>query len=131
MSQDLEIIKAETTDTVKLTYVPYLKIRLNGSSYINKKAVSLLGVSHGDTVSFYHTKDFSKWWLGNDPNGGATVQKDSGLMKFSDKINVSKLLSAWGIAATTTVTFILAEQLENISQDQQALFIVPKPINLK
>jgi hypothetical protein len=138
VSGDLEIIAFETSSKVKLSGVPYMMLRLNGSSYLNKRAAALLNLQHGDVVRFFFKKDLSTWWIGNHPVNGAAVQKNGGLFKFCDVPAIRMLFDHLGIKGPdpkkTKAFFILGTELEQIDVagvPYKVLFVKPKPINLE
>lgn len=135
MSEDLDIMTGGSSDKVKLTGMPYLMLRLNGSSYVNKKAASLLGLEHGDTLSFYYRSDLSEWWITNHPTTGALIQKSGGLYKFCDYPNIRKFFKALQdqgklTGSFTKAFFPLAHSVQ-IIKDTDCLFIIPKPVNIE
>lgn len=130
MIESVEIVRAETSERYKLPKsVPYLKLRLNGSSYLNAKAASLLNIKNGDTVSFFHKTDLSEWWISNDPIGGAVIRKSGGRFEFCDLANIRKLFGAFGINGNQA-DIPLSPKLVEIGSSTEGLFIIPKPMNI-
>ncbi len=127
MNPEPEIIAGETSEKMKLSGVPYLMLRLDGSSYVNKKAASLLELKHGDLLRFYYTVDLKEWWVANHPSAGANIQKSSGLYKFCDLKNIRKLFDALDLPGKKAF-FRLASNVQQI-HGTPALFIIPKAYN--
>lgn len=127
MSEEIELIPVETSEKIRLTSVPYMMLRKNGSSYINAKAASLLDLKHGDTIRFYHNTDKTKWFISNHQEQGANAQKSQGLYKFCDTKTVRQIFESYQIK-TNKAMFPISSSVEVIS-DIKVLFIIPKPFN--
>jgi hypothetical protein len=116
------------SENVKLNSRPYVVLRSNGPSYINKKTASLLNLENNDSLALYHTPDFKNWYLANDEIG-ATVYKANGLFRFCDTKLVKKIFNAFGITAKKAF-FPVADQVQIIN-DKKVLYLIPKPFNEK
>lgn len=127
MNEEIELIPVDTSEKIRLTSVPYMMLRTNGSSYINAKAASLLDLKHGDTIRFYHNADQSKWFISNHQEQGANTQKSQGLFKFCDTKTVRKIFNSYNINTKKSM-FPISSSIELIS-GIKVLFIIPKPFN--
>ncbi len=130
MSEQVEIIAVETSEKVRFTG-PFMSIRLNGYSYVNKKVASLLQLNHGDTVRFYHNADKTVWYIANDPIAGATIKKIAGLYKFCDLSQARKILRALHVPGTRA-SFPIGSQIETLQTSEgprKVLFINPNFFN--
>lgn len=126
---DLDLIKAEAPEKIRLNSRPYIVLKLNGSSYLNKKAASLLDLKNGDVLAFYHTADFQKWFIANDESSGATILKNGGLYRFCDTKIIKQIFKSYGIEGNKKAFFPTAGQIEIIG-DKKTLFIIPNPFNV-
>ena len=134
MSFEPEIIPVDSSDRIRNTSTPYMQLRLNGNSYVNKRAARMLGIDHGSMLRFYQTGDPKIWFISNDEHLGAGLRKVSGLYKFCDVVIVRKVFKAFGIEGTRADFPLAAEVEKRLGPDGEeitVLFIKPHPYNIK
>lgn len=122
-----ELIKFQHSQAVRLNSKPYIVLRLNGSSYISKKAASLLNLKHGDTISFHSTADRVHWYIMNDPDDGATVLSNGGMLKFSCTPVIRKIFRACGVKGNKAF-FQTSDRLQEMGENKM-LYVIPNPFN--
>lgn len=127
MSQ-ISLIKAPTSEKVRLNFRPYIVLTLKGSSYLNKKAASLLDLKHGDVLAFYQSSDGQKWFIANDNTSGAEVRKNGGLFRFCETKIIKRILESYGVNGKKAF-FPVAEEIEEID-GIKVLLIIPKAYNV-
>lgn len=124
------LVKAEVSEKIRLNARPYIVLRTNGSSYVNKKLASLLDLKPGDVLAFYSTEDKKSWYLVNDKSSGAAVDKKDSLYKFCDVIRAREIFAAYHVEAGKVKAFFpVADKLEE-SNGIKSLYIIPKPFNV-
>jgi len=127
MSDEIILSRFDHNTNIKLNSQPYIVLRVNGPSYINKRAASLLGLNNGDTMALYHTPDLKTWYLAND-DLGATVFKNGGLFRFCDTRAVKKIFTAYGI--TGKKAFFPISGTIQVINEKSVLYVIPKPFNI-
>lgn len=127
MSNEIILNRFEHSENIRLNSRPYIVFRINGPSYINKKAASLLGLENGCTMALYHTSDMQNWYIANDEIG-ATVLKNGGLYRFCDTKAVKKIFKAYEIDGKKA--FFQVSDTIQIINDKKVLYIIPKPFNI-
>lgn len=127
----MELISFEHTEKVKLISRPKLTLSIKGASYLNKKAVSLLDIKHGDCLRFFFTED-NKLFIANDELG-APITLNCGLYRFCEKKAVLRIFEMYGVKGTKA-EFVTAGALEEIrgkeGEIKKILLVIPKPFNI-
>jgi hypothetical protein len=122
------LIKTQVSNQIRVKHIPQVVLKLNGASYLNKKAASLLDLKPGDTLVFYHTPDFKSWYIANDGVNGVTVNKSGSLYKFCDTKRIRQIFEAYGIVGKKA--FFPTEDRLQESNGIKSLYIIPKPFNV-
>lgn len=127
MSEPFEIKRLEYSEKIRFGSRPGVSFRKDGASYVNKKAASLMELKHADCIALYLLQD--RWFIGNDPECGATANFSDGMYKFCDTNGVKKLFEFFGLTGKKA-SFFLGQELEPFT-NTKALLINPHPFNIE